>query len=244
MSGLFWELEDGRRTSVLSNEAALETISSVVSELQLDDGKKQQEVPAPLAAGIGTTPSADPEMWQAIMASLEEQSKQRGRQLSRHLSDAAPDVAGRLRQQRSESVRCSPEGVTFFQAADPAEGGGDCGLVLPSFGSYPLSVRAAVVGQLCNTYLQNEAEQVCGEIDGEARREANGGLAVPSLITAFAGCPHCIGSATHHHVATPHAMQKGVICAVPGCTPQVALPAPPSLQFTHFALAAMPCRKG
>ncbi len=69
-------------------------------------------------------------------------------------------MAGRLRQQRSESVRCSAEGVTFFPAADPAEGGGDCGLVLPSFGGYPPSVRAAVLGQLCNSYLQNEAEQV------------------------------------------------------------------------------------
>ena len=95
-----------------------------------------------------------------MQASLEEQSKQRGRQLSRHLSDAAPDLAVRLRQQRSEAMRCSPEGVTFFQAADPAEGGGDCGLVLPSFSGYPASVRAAVLGQLCNSYLQNEAEQV------------------------------------------------------------------------------------
>lgn len=99
-------------------------------------------------------------------ASLEEQSKQRGRQLSRHLSDVAPEVAGRLRQQRSESVRCSAEGVTYFPAADPAEGGGDCGLVLPSFGGYPPSVRAAVLGQLCNSYLQNEAEQVGGLIGG------------------------------------------------------------------------------
>lgn len=95
-----------------------------------------------------------------MQASLEEQSKQRERQLSRHLSNAAPDLAVRLRQQRSEAVRCSPEGVTFFQAADPAEGGGDCGLVLPSFSGYPASVRAAVLGQLCNSYLQNEAEQV------------------------------------------------------------------------------------
>ena len=116
----------------------------------------------------------------AVQASLEEQSKQRGRQLSRHLSDAAPEVAGRLRQQRSESVRCSAEGVTHFAAADPAEGGGDCGLVLPSFGGYPPSVRAAVLAQLCNSYLQGEAEQVrgCGTWVGVfGQPQAGSGLA-------------------------------------------------------------------
>lgn len=35
MSGLFWELEGRRSSAVLSDEQALDTISSVVSELQI-----------------------------------------------------------------------------------------------------------------------------------------------------------------------------------------------------------------
>lgn len=111
------------------------------------------------------------------MASLEEQGKQRARQLSRHLSDAAPELAGRLRQQRSDAMRCSEQGVTFFSppdassSADPGESSCDCGLVLPSFAGYPPAVREAVVGQLCNAYLQKEAEQVGGR-EAAAERHA------------------------------------------------------------------------
>jgi hypothetical protein len=82
------------------------------------------------------------------MASIEEQSKQKRCQLSRHLSEAAPEVAGRLRQRRGEQLRCLQHGVTFFEGE--AEAGGDSGLVLPSFAGYPPAVRAAVLRQLCS----------------------------------------------------------------------------------------------
>ena len=111
------------------------------------------------------TPSADLELWAAIYDSLEEQAKQRRRQLARHLSDASPELAGRLRQQRVEQMRCSAEGVTYFEDPAPAAGGGS-GLVLPSFAGYPAAVREAVLTQLCNAFLQQEAEQVGGCWDG------------------------------------------------------------------------------
>ena len=104
------------------------------------------------------TPSSDPELWAAIMASIEEQSKQKRCQLSRHLSEAAPEVAGRLRQRRGEQLRCLQHGVTFFEGE--AEAGGDSGLVLPSVAGYPPAVRAAVLRQLCSEQLLGEAEQV------------------------------------------------------------------------------------
>lgn len=77
------------------------------------------------------SPSADPELWQAIAASLEDQGKRQQRQLSRHLSDVSPDVAGRLREQRRQQLRCSPEGVTFFcwegEAGGSSRGSGEGG---------------------------------------------------------------------------------------------------------------------
>lgn len=116
------------------------------------------------------TPSADPELWQAIFNSLEQQNQCQERQLARHLSDASPELAGRLRQQRSEQRRVSAEGVTYFACTDGSgsdsssqelsSAGG--GLVLPSFAGHPPAVRAAVVGQLCNGYLQSQAEEVRG----------------------------------------------------------------------------------
>lgn len=69
------------------------------------------------------SPSADPELWQAILASLEDQGKRQQRQLSRHLSDVAPDVAGQLREQRCQRLRCSPEGVTYFCWEEETNGG-------------------------------------------------------------------------------------------------------------------------
>lgn len=90
------------------------------------------------------------------MASLEEQSKQQRRQLSRHLSDASPEVAGRLRRHRAEALRVSPEGISFFDGEEVAN---DCGLLLPSFAGYPPAVRTAVLGQLCSDDLRQEAEQ-------------------------------------------------------------------------------------
>lgn len=168
--------------------------------------------PAVLPPACVQTPSADPELWQAIVASLDEQDKRQQRQISRHLSDVSPEVAGRLRQHRQDQLRCSPEGVTFFDSfggksggtsdlpcassgagsrQTDGEGGGggggsssrtedtgsasrvgrgadslgpsagsDCGLVLPSFASYPPAVRDMVLSQLCNEYLQHEAESV------------------------------------------------------------------------------------
>lgn len=94
--------------------------------------------------------------------SLDEQNKRHQRQLSRHLSDAAPELAGRLRKQRSEQKRVSPAGVSYFAEGDGAAGDepAHSGLVLPSFGGLPPAVRATVLAQLCNQYLQNEAEQV------------------------------------------------------------------------------------
>lgn len=105
------------------------------------------------------------------MNSLEVQSAQQERQLARHLSDASPELAGRLRQQLCEERRVSAEGVTYFACTDgsgsgsrgssseePGSAGG--GLVLPSFAGHPPAVRAAVLGQLCNEYLQKQAEEV------------------------------------------------------------------------------------
>ena len=92
------------------------------------------------------------------MASIEEQSKQKRCQLSRHLSEAAPEVAGRLRQRRCEQLRCSQQGVAYFEGE--ADAGGDSGLVLPSSAGYPRAVRSAVLRQLCSEQLLSEAEQV------------------------------------------------------------------------------------
>ena len=107
------------------------------------------------------------------MASLEVQNQRQERQLARHLSDVSPELASSLRKQRSEQRRVSPEGVTFFactEGGSSSRGSGDGGnddagsagggLVLPSFAAYPPAVRAAVVGQLGNAYLQQQAEEV------------------------------------------------------------------------------------
>ncbi|EFN55570.1 hypothetical protein CHLNCDRAFT_134055 [Chlorella variabilis] len=147
---------------VLSNSAVLETISSFATS-QADLGADDAGAAKPTGASredseLAATPSADPELWAAIYDSLEEQAKQRRRQLARHLSDASPELAGRLRQQRVEQMRCSAEGVTYFEDPAPAAGGGS-GLVLPSFAGYPAAVREAVLTHLCNAFLQQEAEQ-------------------------------------------------------------------------------------
>ncbi|KAL4858184.1 Acylamino-acid-releasing enzyme 1 [Chlorella vulgaris] len=145
---------------VLRNDTVLQTISTLQEGIGRPAEAGREEDDGQLAA----TPSADPDLWAAIHASLEEQSKQKRRQLGRHLSDAAPELAGRLRQQRGDQLQCSDEGVTHFGspggASQPGDGGaGDSGLVLPSFSSFPPHVRAAVLDQLCNASLQQEAEQ-------------------------------------------------------------------------------------
>lgn len=92
------------------------------------------------------------------MASLEDQSQAKTGQLARHLSDAAPELAGRLRQHRCEQLRRSPEGVVYFESgAGDGDGGG---LVLPSFAGHPPAVRAAVLTQLTNAFVQRQAEEV------------------------------------------------------------------------------------
>ena len=236
------------------------------------------------------TPSADLELWAAIMASLEEQVRslplpgwtpkalvcwaraglaqqslshallccsgatstsalrwgmqgkaQHRRHLSRHLSDVSPEVAGQLRTQRSEAARVSPEGVTYFDLSSSSSGSngssgskdgsnpgpgrtsfgsvnggvtcssgggggtaspllatapGDCGLILPSFEGYPAAVREVVLGQLCNAYLQGEAEAV---------RQGGGGPSPRGAHTCGKGrrgrCRGCSGHAAGH---APH----------------------------------------
>ncbi|KAL4436941.1 hypothetical protein ABPG75_004080 [Micractinium tetrahymenae] len=200
----------------LSNEQVLDTVASYTSDAAISPRNSSRRQ----TGTIASSPSADPELWAAIAASLEDQGKRQQRQLSRHLSDVAPEVAGRLREQRRQQLRCSPEGVTYFcwegeagsgsscgseagsgsscgseagGCASPCGGAGDaqgpaaaagttaaaavqdCGLVLPSMAAYPPAVREAVLGQLQNEYLQNEAEA------------------------------------------------EGVINTVPGCTPQIVL---------------------
>ena len=148
-------------TPLLPTSQALETIASYTS--QQGDGGHAAAAPAP-------SRSADPELWQAIMNSLEETSAAKAHQLQRHLSDVSPELAGRLRDARSAAERVDTAcGVTYFDGGAAAEAGatsprsggaGDCGLVLPSFAGYPPAVREAVLSQLCNSYLQREAEQV------------------------------------------------------------------------------------
>ena len=167
------------------------------------------------------TPSSDPELWAAIMASIEEQSKQMRRQLNRHLSEAAPELAGRLRQQRSEQLRCSQQGVTFFEGG--GETGGDSGLVVPSFAFYPPAVRAAVLGQLCSEQLCSEAEQVrlAGCLLALAWKDCLAGWAALQA----SGCTR---GASVTWLPLPAArrllhVQEGIINCVPGCTPQLVL---------------------
>lgn len=189
----------------LTNSDVLETVSSVYNDFPDDEPSAPKPAAGEASDELPVTPSADPELWAAIMASLDQQDKQQRRHLSRHLSDVAPEVADRLRANRQEAVRCSQEGVTFFSWGGAEEGssegspgrgqGGvqespashpatDCGLVLPSFKDYPPAVREAVMSQLCNEYLQGEAE-------GEGIINAVPGC-TPQLVLTTLGDGNCL----------------------------------------------------
>ncbi|GAB4823016.1 hypothetical protein N2152v2_010062 [Parachlorella kessleri] len=100
----------------------------------------------------------DPALLAALLESLKmqrgEDSGAAGRFLCRNLSEAEPTVAGRLRQHRAAQLHVSPDGISYFDHCTEDHQR----LTLPSFQGYPPEVRQQVLGQLCNDWLQREAE--------------------------------------------------------------------------------------
>ncbi|KAL4430573.1 hypothetical protein ABPG77_005813 [Micractinium sp. CCAP 211/92] len=195
----------------LSNEQVLDTVASYTSDASprlSNEGRRQ-------TGAITASPSADPELWQAILASLEDQGKRQQRQLSRHLSDVAPDVAGQLREQRCQRLRCSPEGVTYFCWEGETNGGSQASSENDGCGSEPGT----------GAWLRDGARSGQGPsaAAGAAAAVQDCGLVLPSM----AGYPPAVremmlGQLQNDHLQS-EAEAEGVINSVPGCTPQLVL---------------------